>query len=110
MADIPHIMFTYNNKSALPREQKRRENAPCVGRSVKLCETTRSANYDQAGILLDDVADLFASDSVALDLPEPGHIRFRGRFLCDLSECFDELRARFERHHFTPVIREEEGE
>lgn len=73
-------------------------------------KTVRAASYDQAGILLDDVADLFASDSVALDLPEPGHIRFRGRFLCDLSICFDELRDRFERHDFTPLIREEEGE
>lgn len=72
--------------------------------------TTRPASYDQAGILLDDVADLFVSDSVALDLPEPGFIRFRGRFLCDLSLCFDELRDRFERHDFTPMIREEEGE
>jgi membrane-associated protease RseP (regulator of RpoE activity) len=73
-------------------------------------KTTRSANYDQAGMLQDEMADLFASESVALDLPEPGQIRFRGRFLCDLSLCFDELRARFERHDFTPLIREEEGE
>jgi membrane-associated protease RseP (regulator of RpoE activity) len=73
-------------------------------------EIIRPAAYDQAGILLDDIADLFAVDSIALDLPEPGHIRFRGRFLCDLSVCFDELRSRFERHDFTPAIREEEGE
>jgi membrane-associated protease RseP (regulator of RpoE activity) len=73
-------------------------------------EIIRPAAYDQAGILLDDIADLFAVDSIALDLPEPGHIRFRGRFLCDLSVCFDELRSLFERHDFTPAIREEEGE
>jgi membrane-associated protease RseP (regulator of RpoE activity) len=73
-------------------------------------QITQSATHDQAGILLEDIADLFVPDSVTLDRPEPGHIRFRGRFLCDLSVCFDELRVRFERHDFTPAIREEEGE
>lgn len=73
-------------------------------------EIARPASYEQAGSLLDDISDLFISESVALDLPEPGFIRFRGRFLCDLSICFDELRDRFERHDFTPMIREEEGE
>ena len=54
-----------------------------------------------------ELGDLFILTDTTLDWPQPGHIRFRGRFLCDLARCYDELRRRFERHGFTPLIREE---
>jgi membrane-associated protease RseP (regulator of RpoE activity) len=57
-----------------------------------------------------ELGELFMLDDVTVDWPQPGHIRFRGRFLCDLAGCYDELRHRFERHGFTPLIRQEEGE
>lgn len=48
---------------------------------------------------------LFALTDTTMDWPETGHVRFRGYFLCDLADCYDELRRRFERIGFTPVIR-----
>ena len=72
-------------------------------------ESTNSATMEQADALLKDIADLYAFESMTLDKPEKGHIRFRGRFQCDLSNCFNELRRRFEQRGFTPFIRDEEG-
>lgn len=71
--------------------------------------TTSSATLEQAEDLLRDINDLYNSDSMTLDRPQTGHIRFRGRFLCDLSICYDDLRGRFERHGFTPLVREEQN-
>ncbi|GAB4272979.1 MAG: site-2 protease family protein [Candidatus Promineifilaceae bacterium] len=48
---------------------------------------------------------LFTVVDTTLDFPHPGHVRFRGMFLCDTAVCFDELRARFEQHGFTPLLR-----
>ena len=70
---------------------------------------TSSATLEQAEDLLRDINDLYTSDSMTLDRPQTGHIRFRGQFLCDLSSCYDELRGRFERHGFTPFVREEQN-
>ncbi len=36
-------------------------------------------------------------------------MRFRGKFVVDPADCYDELRRRFELHGFTPLIREEDG-
>lgn len=55
-----------------------------------------------------DIADLFAIHDTTLDRPHPGQVRFRGRFLQDPAERFDELRRRFEYHGFTPLVRQEE--
>ena len=55
------------------------------------------------------IIDLFIVADTSLALPERGYVRFRGRFLQDPADCFDELRARFERYGFTPLIREENG-
>jgi membrane-associated protease RseP (regulator of RpoE activity) len=49
------------------------------------------------------IADLFQIADTALDVPEPGYVRFRGQFLKDPSVCFDELRERFEIFGFTPT-------
>jgi len=67
------------------------------------------ATLEQADALRQEMAGLFAEESMTLDRPESGHIRFRGRFMCDLADCYDDLRERFERHGFTPFIREEDG-
>jgi membrane-associated protease RseP (regulator of RpoE activity) len=52
-----------------------------------------------------DIADLYQVFDTTLDDPEPGYVRFRGQFLQDPTDCFDELRERFERRGFTPMIR-----
>jgi membrane-associated protease RseP (regulator of RpoE activity) len=48
---------------------------------------------------------LFSLTDTTLDFPEPGQVRFRGYFICDPVDCYDELRRRFERHGFTPLVR-----
>lgn len=73
-------------------------------------QQTAPATWEQAQALLDDTGDLFVSENFTLDSPQPGNIRFRGQFQCKLSECFDELKIRFERKGYTPFVREEEGE
>ncbi len=62
----------------------------------------------QADDLCGAVDDLFETSSITIDRPEVGHIRLRGRFLCQLDTCFDELRRRFEQHGFTPFVRGEQ--
>lgn len=52
---------------------------------------------------------LFTTVDTTLDWPEPGHFRLRGQFLCDPADCFDDLRAIFERYGFTPMLRQEDG-
>jgi hypothetical protein len=69
-----------------------------------------SATMDQASSLTREIADLFETSSITIDRPEVGHIRLRGRFLCDLASCFDELRYHFERHGFTPYVRGEQDD
>lgn len=54
-----------------------------------------------------DIADLFLVYDTTLDFPDKGYVRFRGRFLQDPADCFDELRRRFERHGYTPSVSEE---
>lgn len=65
---------------------------------------------DRAYALVDAIADLFEVSDITLDYPEPGFIRLRGDLLCDLNAQFDTLRARFEHHAFTPLIRDESGD
>lgn len=55
-----------------------------------------------------EIGDLFIVHDTTLDHPEPGSVRFRGQFLVDTAVCFDDLRERFEKHGFTPMIRHEE--
>lgn len=51
------------------------------------------------------IGDLFSVEDVTTDVPERGYVRFRGHFLIDLATHFDVLRARFETHGFTPLVR-----
>jgi membrane-associated protease RseP (regulator of RpoE activity) len=69
-----------------------------------------AVTFESIEALSRGIADLFVVDNVTLDYPYAGHARLRGRFLCDLATCFQELRGRFEQHGFTPFVREEEGE
>ena len=55
--------------------------------------------------LRQELDGLFSLTDTTLDHPEPGQVRFRGYFICDPAECYDELRGRFERHGFTPLVR-----
>ncbi len=70
--------------------------------------TTSNLPLDKIETLRHNIADLFVVFDTTLDQPLPGHVRFRGRFLQSPSECFDELRTRFEQQGFTPTIRHEE--
>lgn len=54
------------------------------------------------------ISDLFLVYDTTLGYPEPDFVRFRGKFLADPADCFDELRRIFEVHGYTPLIREEE--
>jgi membrane-associated protease RseP (regulator of RpoE activity) len=60
--------------------------------------------FDRVAALRHDIADLFMVVSTTPDFPEKEHVRFRGRFLQDPAECFDELRRRFERYGYTPAV------
>lgn len=55
-----------------------------------------------------DLAEFFTCTQVQINSPQPGSIRLKGQFRCDLAECYDEMRGRVEAHGFTPLIREEE--
>lgn len=66
--------------------------------------------FQHVDALRRDVADLFMVYDTTLDYPGKGHIRFRGRFLQDPAECYNELRRRFERHGFTPTVSEVDGQ
>jgi membrane-associated protease RseP (regulator of RpoE activity) len=65
---------------------------------------------DPAYLLQRDIAPFFTVFDVTTDWPQREQIRFRGRFVIEPADCFDELRQRFEWHGFTPVIREEAGD
>jgi membrane-associated protease RseP (regulator of RpoE activity) len=65
-------------------------------------------SLDKAEALRRNIAHLFFVSDTTLDLPEPGFVRFRGRFLQDSADCFDELRHLFEQQGFTPVLRQED--
>ncbi len=69
---------------------------------------TTSLPLEEIEALRHEIADLFVVYDTSLDQPEPGYVRFRGRFLVDTAVCFDDLRTRFEKHGFTPMIRKEE--
>ncbi|HSM58769.1 MAG TPA: site-2 protease family protein [Candidatus Sulfomarinibacteraceae bacterium] len=60
---------------------------------------------DSVDALRSEIVDLFTLLDTTLDWPQSGHVRFRGYFICDPADCFDELRSRFERHGFTPMVR-----
>ena len=68
-----------------------------------------SATLEDVAALRQQMADLFTVDSYTLDRPQKGFILFQGQFLCDLTDCFDRLRSRFESAGFTPMVRKQDG-
>jgi membrane-associated protease RseP (regulator of RpoE activity) len=56
-----------------------------------------------------EAMDYFDISATALDSPEPGYVRFRGTFRQEIPEIFDELRRRFERLEYTPLVRPDES-
>ncbi len=52
-----------------------------------------------------ELEGLFSLTDTTIDFPEPGQVRFRGYFICDPADCYDELRQRFEQHGYTPLVR-----
>lgn len=72
-----------------------------------LPDSAPTVTLESVGALRSALGDLFLLDDTTLDWPQPGHVRFRGRFICDLASCYDQLRRRFERHGYTPLIRRE---
>jgi membrane-associated protease RseP (regulator of RpoE activity) len=63
--------------------------------------------FDTASRLQREIVPYFTVSDITVDYPQPEHISFRGRFIDDPADCFDDLRQRFERHGFTPIIREQ---
>lgn len=57
--------------------------------------------------LREDLDGLFVVLDAAYNKPDTDHILFRGQFLCAPVDCYDELRQRFERHGYTPLLRRE---
>ncbi len=70
--------------------------------------TDTQLSVEDLDALRAELQGLFLITGYTIDKPQPGNIHFRGEFVCDLEECFDELRSRFERHGFTPLVREDE--
>ncbi|MDT8305861.1 MAG: site-2 protease family protein [Anaerolineae bacterium] len=60
-----------------------------------------------AAALRQELDGLFVALDTAYNQPEEDHFLFRGQFLCAPLDCYDELRRRFERHGYTPLIRRE---
>jgi membrane-associated protease RseP (regulator of RpoE activity) len=57
--------------------------------------------------LRQELDGLFLTQETVYNEPESDHVRFRGQFLCPPVACYDELRRRFERHGYTPLVRRE---
>lgn len=64
-------------------------------------------SLEKVEALRNSISYLFLVGDTSLDNPHEGYVRFRGRFLQEPVDCFDDLRERFEQHGFTPMIREE---
>lgn len=60
-----------------------------------------------AAALRQELEGIFLPLDTAYNEPENEYVRFRGQFLCPPVDCYDELRRRFERHGYTPLLRED---
>ena len=63
--------------------------------------------YEHVDAMRRAIADLFIIFDTTLDYPDKGYVRFRGRFLQDPADCYDELRRRFEQYGYTPTVNKE---
>lgn len=71
--------------------------------------THQSILLESVEALRQALGDLFVVSDTTLDWPRPGQVRFRGQFNKDPAICYDELRSRFERHGFTPLLRPDQN-
>lgn len=60
-----------------------------------------------AAALRQELEGIFLPLDTTYNEPENEYVRFRGQFVCAPIDCYDELRRRFERHGYTPLLREE---
>ncbi len=72
---------------------------------MNIAPSGQLVSLDDVQGLRSAIADLFQVSDTTLDNPDPGYVRFRGQFLKDPANCFDELRTRFELYGFTPMTR-----
>ena len=86
-------MDDYSSSSSFPRPPVHQYTVP----------------LDQVEAIRLAIRHLFAVGDTTLDKPHRGYVRFRGQFLQDSATCYDELRAQFEAHGFTPLVRAEEN-
>lgn len=63
-----------------------------------------------AAALRDELQPYFIFTQTQIDAPQPGSIRFKVQVKCDLAEKYGEIRGRVEKHNFTPLLREDEGQ
>jgi Zn-dependent protease len=63
---------------------------------------------EKVDALREELHGLFDVVSFTIDKPTVGNVTFTGFFLCDLEECYDELRGRFEQIGFTPFVRKQD--
>jgi len=64
--------------------------------------------FEQVDALRRELDGLFAVADTTLDYPNKGHIRFRGRLLCEPADCYGEIRRRFEHYGYTPMVTTED--
>lgn len=66
--------------------------------------------FDVARELAESIRDLFTVTDMAVDFPEKGFIRFRGRPVVDTAVGFPQIRERFAKRDFTPMLRMDDGD
>ena len=66
-----------------------------------------TVSLDAVQALRGATTDYFQVWDTTLDAPEAGFVRFRGQFIVDPADCFEDLRARYEAFGFTPTANEE---
>lgn len=67
--------------------------------------SSRAIPLDNVEALRAALEGYFSLTDTTLDYPEVGQVRFRGYFVCDPADCYDELRRRFEAVGYTPMVR-----
>ena len=70
-------------------------------------ETTATPPVEMVEQLRRQIAHLFWVVDTALNLPEEGFFRFRGRPLAPMDDIYDELRHHFEQFGYTPIAQPE---
>ena len=67
------------------------------------------APWETGGTLSSAISDLFITNDVTVDYPEPGQVRLRGTFMIDLAEDYELLQERWVQLGYTPLIRRDQN-